>query len=279
MQSRFIFLALVGLAPLLVATQDQTPPQAPEGQQPIQGPDPLADLALVFEAQGIDLDLPRSRVSIPAQVGVTNDLLEYLLVGPQGAAHETLLITAVDPEILNAAFLTLGAKPGSNADWHRKDPMPSQEEIDAGVSPYDVTVPAGMGFFLYVGWREEGEDYLFRMEDLVRDRFRGRTLRRHRFVYLGSKMVQRGEDGPETFAAALNGNLINVSFFKEGFTLLTTALPECVDQSAWLANAWLLPARGSEVRLIFSKDRLPHGLGKGAHLPEVLTIPDPGGGR
>ena len=267
MTMRLTLLALASLAPFLLS-HEQDP-----------GPDPVAGLREVFEAQGIDLDLDHGRVSIPAEVAVTNDLLEYLLVGPQGAAHETLLLTDVDPEMLNAALLTLGAKPGSNADWASKDPLPSQDEIDAGVLPYEVTLPQGDGFYLYVGWREGDEVYLFRIEDLVRDRFRGRTLRRHALIYLGSKMIQRGEDAPEVFAAAVNGNLINVSYFREGHTLLTTAMPECVDQSAWLANAWLLPQRGSEVRLIFSKQRLPLGFDKSATLPLVSSAPDPGGGR
>ena len=269
LNSRISLLALASLTPLLVGW----------AQDPADGPDPLAGLRDVFEAQGIALELEQGRVSIPAEVAVTNDLLEYLLAGPQGAAHETLLLTDVDPEMLNAALLTLGAKPGTNADWAPMDPLPSQAEIDAGVLPYEVTLPEGDGFFLYVGWREGEETYLFRIEDLVRDRFRGRTLRRHAFIYLGSQMIERGENSPEVFAAAVNGNLINVSFFREGHTLLTTARPECVDQSAWLANAWLLPPRGSEVRLIFSKSRIPMGWDSPVGLPLVTAAPDPGDGR
>lgn len=271
MKLPIVLLALASLAPgVFDRSQDQA-----QDIEPAPGPDPLDDLRVVFEAQGIDLDVAGERVSIPAEVAVTNELLEYLLVGPQGAAHESLLVTDVDPEMLNAALLTLGVKPGTNADWTRKDPMPSQEEISRGVLPYEVRVPEGDGLFLYVGWRAKDEVYLFRLEDLVRDRFRGRTLERHAFIYLGSKMVPRGQNGSEVFGASTQGNLINVSFFKEGLTLLTTARPECVDQSAWLANAWLLPKRGSEVRLIFSKQRLGVGLENPGTLPKIVDTPDP----
>ena len=89
----------------------------------------------------------------------------------------------------------------------------------------------------------------------MRDLERGRTLRRHRFVYLGSRMVER-RSGEVQFAAALEGNLVNIPFFAQGNTLLTAALPECISQKAWLPNAWLLPERGSPALLIFSRERL-----------------------
>ena len=48
-------------------------------------------------------------------------------------------------------------------------------------------------------------------------------------------------------AATAMGNLINVAFFSQGDTLVTAALPECVVQTGWRPNVWLLPDTGSEV--------------------------------
>ena len=90
-------------------------------------------------------------------------------------------------------------------------------------------------------------------------------------------MTQRGPDEPARFAASTDGNLINVSFFKAGHTLLTTALEECVDQSAWLANAWLLPPVGSTVLLVFSRERLQVDLAGVGELPVVAPVPSAGG--
>ena len=110
----------------------------------------------------------------------------------------------------------------------------------------------------------------------------GRTLRRHRFVYLGSRMVER-RTGAVEFAAALEGNLVNLSFFAQGNTLLTTALPECVSQKSWLPNAWLLPERGSPALLLFSRERLdrpPASLESATpEVPGVSELPGPGEGR
>jgi len=98
-------------------------------------------------------------------------------------------------------------------------------------------------------------------------------MRRHRWVYLGSRIVQR-RSGEEAFAAGLEGNLVNISFFSQGNTLITGALEECLSQSSWLPNAWLLPPRGSRVTLLFSRERL-------ATLPDALAaiVPSVQGGE
>lgn len=236
------------------------------GALPGQDDDPPAGAALTqaFASQGIHLDLDAGVCAVPVSVEVRDDLLEYLLVLPQGASHESLFVAAGDKapaeqrawvETLNAALLAMGLEAGSNARWIEKDPAPTERELRAGTSPYDVLPPAGDGLHLYAAWHEEGDLHFHPVEDLVRDLERGRTLRRHPFVYLGSRMVER-RSGEVVFAASLEGNLINISFFSQGNTLLTAALPECVSQKSWLPNAWLLPERGSPVLLLLSHERL-----------------------
>ena len=217
-----------------------------------------------FAARGVHLDLTHRLVAVPAVVEVRNDLLEYLAVLPHGAAHESMFVLGADrdpdtldawTQSLNVALLTLGVKPGQNAEWVVKDPPPSDQELRDGATPYDVVPPRGDGFYMYAAWFEGDELFFYRVEDLVRDLDRRRTLRRHRWVYLGSRMITR-RSGEECFAAALEGNLVNISFFAQGNTLLTGGLPECLQQTSWLPNAWLLPERGAQVTLLFSRERL-----------------------
>jgi len=71
------------------------------------------------------------------------------------------------------------------------------------------------------------------------------------------------------------GNLINVAFFSQGDTLVTAALPECVVQTGWRPNVWLLPDTGSEVLFIMSTvelDGLPGDL-----RASVPFVPEPVG--
>ncbi len=223
--------------------------------------DPAADVAAklreVFAAEGVLLDVPRGYTSVPAEILVRGDLLEYLVVNPRGAVHESAFLTSVAASRINAALLALGAEPGRNARWQRKDPPPTLEEMRDGAPAYDVTPPEGDGFYLYVAWKLDGETCFHRMEDLILDLRTGATMRRHRWVYLGSRMIKlRGDEGQEAFAADLEGNLINIAFFEQGNTLLTGALPECIDQTVWQSNFWLLPERESPVELVFALERL-----------------------
>jgi len=207
-------------------------------------------------------------LAIPVQLEVTHDYLEFLLVNPHGAVHESLLSTEVDAQVLNTAFLAMGLEPGSNARWEARgsDPLDPSTLGVQGPRPggaaapardqYQVIPPTGDGLYLHLAWREGDEWFFYRLEDLVRDLDRARTLRRHKFVYLGSYMTEEVRSGTPRFAASLEGNLINAAFFKNGATLLTTAVEECDKQSNWLANAWLLPDRGSSMQLVFAKQPL-----------------------
>jgi len=232
-----------------------------------------AELVRAFAKRNITLDLAGGLCAIPANVLIRDDLLEYLLVNGRGAAHESMLVTDVVPSQLNLALLTLGAKPGTNATWAKKDPAPTLEEMKNGESAYEVRPPAGDGFYLYAAWKSGGETYLYRIEDLLLDRSTGQTMKRHKWVYLGSRMVQAGDDkSQESFAADLEGNIVNIALFEQGNTLITGALVECLKQTVWQTNFWLVPPRDSSVLLVFARERLV-ALPKewDARIPEVAV--------
>ena len=222
--------------------------------------------------QGVTLDPARGLCSVAARIEIRDDLLEYLLVGAAGAAHESAFSTDVLPSALNVAMLALGVAPGSNASWNPIDPPPTGEQLRSGASPYEVHPPEGDGFYLYVGWRGEGEVFFYRVEDLMRNLATGRSMRRHSWVYLGSRMVPDGSGGAgsgQAFAADIYRNLINVSFFSDGYTLVTSSLPECLEQTIWMLNGWLVPERHAPVRLFFSRQRM---VGLPAELVETLPV-------
>jgi len=267
---------LLALAALLLPGS-QDPGSGPEGKPGAQV------LEKAFLEHGIHLDVERGLCSIAVTIDVRDDLLEYLLVNPQGAQHESLFLTDVVPSRLNAALLALGAQPGKNAEWKRKEPAPTPEQVREGVLPYTVESPSGDGFLLYVAWREKGETYFYRVDDLLRNLESGRSLARHRWVFLGSRMVRiRGQGDREVFAADAEGNLVNIAFFEQGNTLLTAARPECLRQTIWLANGWLLPSRGSPVELFFSRQplaALPDGVESRLPIVPDEEEPDAGGNR
>jgi hypothetical protein len=257
-------VALVSVGP----RAQEAPTAAPTAEQAT-----TAEQALMqaLEAGGIRFEPHLGRCSVEATVATRDDLIEFLLVGQAGAAYESLLQTAVDPALLNAALLSLGLEPGANARWELVDVegggdstapelAPGQRADAAGEwlggREYRVVAPTGDGLLLYVGWREGEEAYLFRIEDLVGNVEATRPLPRQRFVYLGSRFL-RDRRGEEFFVAGLEQNLVNVAFFPEGNTLLTSSAPICERQDLWAANALLVPPPGSPVRVYFCREPLP----------------------
>ncbi|HEX6883890.1 MAG TPA: YdjY domain-containing protein [Planctomycetota bacterium] len=232
------------------------------------------ELAATLRAEGLVLEREQGWLLVPVRVQIKHDLLEYLLVGPNGAAHESLFLTRVRPSLLNAGLLLLGVEPGRNAWLETLPPAASDAPPERRIH-----APEGDGFYLYAAWREAGETYFFRVEDLIRNFASGRSLRRHRWVYLGSRFAALKPGAAESFLADVEGNLINLSFFFQGNTLLTAALEECAEQTIWAANEWLLPESGAPLALLFARAplaALPEGLG--AHLPEVPAEgAEPGG--
>lgn len=269
---------LLRLTPLVALLLAAPLPRPQDGGPPQQGPLSAEELELVrtLAEQGVHLDPRHGLAAAGATVEVVDDLLEYLVVGPGGARHETVFTSDVRASVLNVALLTLGAEPGRNASWAPKDPPPSEEQVRAGTSPYDITPPQGFGFYLYAGWRRGEEVFFFRAEDLVRNLATGQTMRRHPWVYLGSRMVPAGPDGAEEFAADVYQNLVNIAWFSDGNTLLTGALEECLEQTIWMSNAWLLPSRGESVLLVFARERLEGLPGTLLErLPDVGPAPSP----
>jgi len=244
-------------APQLVTPDDVKPkpaaPAADDARARAQ-----QELVTSLAKLGIRLDPELGVCTLRVRVGIRDDLLEYVLVQPRGQSHESLFVSDVSPRVLNAALLALGVQAGQNMRTVAKEPPPTQEELRNGIPPYTVEVPSGDGFYLYAAWRAGDETYFHRVEDLVRNLATGAAMTRHRWVYLGSKTApDKKHPGQDLFAAEIEGNLINLAFFSEGFTLVTAALPECIQQTIWLPNAWLVPERGTEVDLIFARERLP----------------------
>jgi len=238
---------------LAAHTQEASGPLSPQETQLVEA----------MAAEDVYLDPRAGLVAIPVDVAVRDELLEYVLVGPAGATHESLFVTPIKPSVINLGLLALGLEVGQNASWQPIDPQPTPEELRAGASAYSVTLPRGDVLHPYVAWRQGDETYFYRLEDLLRNLITGHSMQRHGWVYLGSRMIPPlpGRDpskppAPDEFAADVYQNLINVSFFRDGYTLLTTALADCVEQTIWMCNAWLVPERGARLLLIFSRERL-----------------------
>jgi len=226
-----------------------------------RGDSPQIDLEQAFQAEGLHLDLDAGLCSIPVQVCIRDDLLEYVLVADYGASHESLFSTNVTPSIWNTALVALGGEPARGGRFRAKDPFPTDDELQAGVPPYIVELPEGTPFYAYALWREDGEARMHRLEDLIGNLRTGRAMKRHALRYVGSHM-RRPDPAKEAevFAADMLGNMLSVHFFRQDEEILSTAVVDAVYDTIWVANAWLVPERGVQLQLIVSRkpiDGLP----------------------
>ena len=64
----------------------------------------------IFVMGNVQIDSKTRQITFPATVNMQSGLLEYLLVTNNGKAHESLLITEIEPYHLHAAMLLLGVK-------------------------------------------------------------------------------------------------------------------------------------------------------------------------
>jgi hypothetical protein len=212
-------LAVAALVALAAVARTQEPPQGVRAGQPTPPPPKdAAELARRLEEDGIALDLARR------EVRVRGDLLrrsrsreypvEYGIVIEGGFTHEAFGIVRCTPSLLNACFLALGLKPGAPRTRRMRDPLPSREEVEAGLAePWEVVAPAGDRVFLYVRWREpDGAEVTRAFEDFFVDLRSLEPLPLRGWVYLGSRFdeVLLGTERVRVFLADYEGNILTL---------------------------------------------------------------------
>ena len=179
LRSRVIVpLLAVGATLSWVTLRAEEPPHSSEieatsPQEQVQDAEEALEKA--FAKAGIQVDRAASAVAFPVTAEVRAEYLEYVLVNPHGAIHESLLVTPVGAQVLGAAFLSIGAEAGKNVEYVAKVPPPTPEEARAGAKTHDTIVPSGKPLYLYVAWRESAG-----VPDLATGEFPGETLHFHR---------------------------------------------------------------------------------------------------
>ena len=243
----------VSRPPSQSASQPVSQPASQPGSQPA-----LAQLVEQLKEKGLTLDVAAGTVAFDAEVLVTNDFLEYLLIGRTGKSHEALFRTQIKASTLKAGLMALGFVDGKNASYKEKDPQPTEEEIRNGVDPVEVIPPKGMRVYIYAEWKgDKGEPVRYRAEDLWIDVHDAeKRIEGIQWVFFGGRMatIYRGE--PPMFVADLEENLISTCYMLPDNHLITAEHKGARDDKSWWPNAKVLPARGTPVRLILSREPL-----------------------
>lgn len=193
----------------------------------------------IFEIGSVRLDKNTRTVAFPAKVQMTDGLLEYLLVTPEGPVHESLLVSDAKPQDVHIAMLLLGAK-GMERKENNKEP----ERIDAGFLAKAPKL-TGDRIFLSVKWKDaDGKEHTTPPE---------RWITRKVFVTRKPTKEVAAEDGPwlytgsyfyeNRFIAQMDGTFAALVTFPGA--LINNPREGSNNDQNWFANTKAVPPAGT----------------------------------
>jgi hypothetical protein len=248
-------LTLASLAAVAGAQDSRPASRAQSGPESRPGSRAVMQAVIAeLREKGVELDPDAQTVTIDATFQVTEDYLEYFLIGRRGKSHEALLRTQVKASVLNAALIALGYSGGTNVDYKEKVPMPTEEEFLAGAPMVDVIRPKGMEVHITVEWRDaDGKRVRRRAEELWIDTRDEQPPRDAKWIYFGGQMAPLLRNEPPVFVADFEENFVSLCHMKPDNHLVTVDHDEAGDDKVWWPNQKLVPQRGTEARIIFSR--------------------------
>jgi hypothetical protein len=223
-------LSLVQMAP----AQDPAAPAAPLVREVQPGH---------FEIGKVRLDKKARTVTLPAKLNMTNGALEYLLVRPEGSAHESLLVSSVEPSEVHLAMLLLGAKGAGILAPAPTDAPPPQLN-----SEYLKTAPKLQGdqIRLSVKWTKAGKPLSAPVDAWIRNSTTGKPAKEGPWIYTGSMFS--GEhflaQSEGVFAAVVTNPSALINNPREGSN----------NDQVWEVNENAVPAVDTPVELVIHLD-------------------------
>ncbi len=215
--------AAAGVAPGQEAAEKLPPASAP----PVAKDEPAIHLGL---AERVKVFVSAKRLEMDGEVCVNRGAIEYVACARGGKVHEAILLVKCRPEHMNTGFILLGLKDGVGPAFVT-----------------DPTKPQGDRVVVEVEWKKGETATKKRLEDLVWDVRSGGPMPRITWVYVGSEFVPDPRTGREVFAAERERDLI--ATMHDPSVILDSPLPTGADDTAYVANADVLPPRGTAVKV------------------------------
>lgn len=197
----------------------------------------------LFQCGEVRIHAGKRWLRFPARVHGEEGPLEYALVLPSGAQHESLLLTDVDPVDIHTGALLLGAVPVASG---------SGAAAATGSGPIDADSlkrlpdPVGKPVQIWVEFKSGNEVRRERLESWLEWRTEGAVPRRARvpethWLYTGSSVFEG------RFAAKEEGNLFALAL--SSAALVNIPLPENRNDRAWYSRAGFVPGKGVPVQV------------------------------
>ncbi|GAA5497583.1 hypothetical protein Rhal01_03779 [Rubritalea halochordaticola] len=188
-----------------------------------------------YQIGKVILDKKNRSIHIPAQVNMTEGVVEYILVADSGKVHESVLSTAAKPADIHVACLLLGVKELPVAKWPKS-------YLQVGKAN-QVTVE--------VVWKTNGPvkrlpatECVLRTDSQSVDAGGEGGLASGHWLYSGSNV--RGG----VFAAESEGSVISI--IADDAALVNGLRPRNQEDTLYAANAKALPNKNFKVEVVFT---------------------------
>jgi len=182
----------------------------------------------------IELNLNSETVTLHGKVNMNAGLIELFACTKTGKVHESVLVMDVDPIHLQTALILLGLEFGGGVRY-QGDPL----------------TPKGDRINIQVEWNTAGEVKHHRAEDLVFNRIKEKSMEHVGWVFTGSR-VNNG-----VFMSQATGTLI--ATYRDPDAIIDNPLPEGADDTVYIANTKIVPAKGTDVKMIISPAKSANG--------------------
>lgn len=197
----------------------------------------------VFQLGALRLDKNARSVAFPGRVNMDRDLIEYVLVTPQGATHESLLSSEVQPSDLHFAMLLLGAKGAGLLTPQPGDAPPGQIDAD-----YLRQAPRlkGDNITFAVKWKDkDGVEKTARVEDWLMHPETKKAAPPGPWIYSGSMFGAEGG-----FLAQQSGTFASV--VTNPAALINNPRPGNNDDKVWAVNDQAVPPVDTSVEIVLT---------------------------
>lgn len=218
------------------------PASLPAPDQPVAAVKPAVEKldGTRFRVGKVTFDSKTREIRFPAQVNMTEGLLEYLVVREDGKIHEALFATTASPTNVNLALTLLRFKPSRelyllpNGTGGVTDQFPEVPEETKAAARIDIDIE----------WRADGRTRRQSANDWIQHANRNSAMPAGPWVYGGSEF----HDGK--YAAEMSGDIAAI------FISLSSPInypgADNQDDTVWIPFPGRIPAEGTTVTIIFS---------------------------
>ncbi len=203
--------------------------------------------ATTFQLGEITIDTKQRSINFPATAEITDNLIEYLLVNPEGKVHESLFVTKASPTHLNVAFKLLGFQENKSLFKTVVNGLPTHKFQDVSDEQ-----KAQSYFKVEVSWTDpkSNKSVTHNLNTLIINEQTksplGTAQDTGKWSYGGSFI----SDG--RFVAELNRDIIAV--FTDRSAVANFAGTGRDDDSLWFPATEKLPVFGTKVKLILTPE-------------------------